>query len=397
MFTFTTGNENDFIVKFYIKQINNLWNDKKYLEISSFLHKLENNSFLKDNTKKYIKNIYFSNIKLINVLRKIKINQINKKKNTINIPANQTTILAEYTCLLKDNKSIDVYFGNEGKFYRFDTQEIIKMFECAIFHIQYGFSCPFLPKNPFTNTQFTPKDFYSIYNILLNRNKLPYVFILLNLSYYNIDILKIKFKKELYNRAIYTYIENLSEHKFKTKIKNMLNTYNINTCLICLEKLPNFKHQMTIFLRDCIHNINMNESYDNKLKNSIIQYLKEYSLYNINNEKHKLSHRNVRKFRRKTNFKNQTDLSNIKTTNFRFKSSVTEESLIKFKQQKYKNKKRHERYINRNKKIPKKKISSTPLIVTDSLSNEIHNIFENYIIDRNNYHIEISYDLDIFN
>ena len=398
MFTFITdnSNKNGFIINFYIKQLNNLWNNKKYLDIHSFLNDVESNRFLQPDLKKEIKDTYFNNIKLITILRKIKLNKIQKNKIKKHIPSNQTTILAEYSCLLKNNEFIDVFYGSEGKFYRFQVHELIKIFESAIYHTQYGFSYPFLPKNPYTNTEFTIKDFYTIYKFLLNKNKIPYVFTLLNLSYYDIKILKDRFKNELYNKSIYAYIDGLSHEKFIRKISSMFDTLKINTCITCLQTIPNYKLCMSKFLREYIHRMNMNRPRDKNLKKSIITYLEEHSIYNINDETHRLSHRNIKKYRRKLNFRNQTDLSLVNIENFKFNSVTTDESIQKFKQQKYYRKKRHERYVNRHKKNPIKKKTSNENTIDDFIANEIHNIFTNHINDRDNndYHIEISYEIN---
>jgi len=397
MFTFITDktNKNDLIIKFYINQLNKLWNNKKYLDISLLLNNVETNRFIQPKLKKEIKNVYLNNIKLITILRKIKLTKIRKNKLKKQIPSNSTTILAYHTCLLKNEEYIDVYYRNEGQFYRFQIYEIIKIFESAIYHTQYGFSYPFLPKNPYTNTVFSIKDFYTIYRFLLNKNKIPYVFTLLNLSYYDIKILKNKFKNELYNKSIYVYIDGLTQSKFIRKINSMLDTLKINTCLTCLQSIPNYKLTMSKFLREYIHRLNMNKSNNKNLRNSIISYLKENSILNIDDEAHRLSHRNIKKYKRKIIFKNQVDLSSMDSTNFRFNSVTTDQSIQKFKQQKYYRKKRHERYVNSYKKNQPKKKENYENNLDDFIVNEIHNIFTNHINDRNNdYHIEISYELN---
>lgn len=396
MFTFITdeNNKNSLIIKFYINQLNKLWNEKKYLNINLLLNNINTNRFLQSELKKEIKDLYLNNIKLITLLRKIKLNKIHKNKLKKQIPLNQTTILADYTCLLKNEEFIDIYHGNKSKFYRFQIYEIIKIFETAIYHTQYGFSYPFLPKNPYTNTEFTLKDFYTIYEFLINKNKVPYVFTLLKLSYYDIKILKKKFKNELYNKSIYTYIDGLSHEKFIRKITSMFDTLEINTCLTCLQLVPDYKLSMSKFLREYIHKMNTNRSNDKNLKKSIVSYLKEHSIFNINDNTHQLSHRNIKKYRRKIIFKNQVDLSSIDCRNFKFNSDTSYESIQKFKQQKYYRKKRHERYINRHKKNQQKKENHENNL-DDYIVNEIHNIFTNHINDRNNdYHIEISYELN---
>ena len=217
---------------------------------------------------------------------------------------------------------------------------------------------------------------------------------MLKLSYYDIEILKKKFKNELYNKSIYTYIDGLSHEKFIRKITSMFDTLEINTCLTCLQLVPDYRLSMSKFLREYIHKMNTNRSNDKNLRNSIISYLKENSILNIDDESHRLSHRNIKKYKRKIIFKNQVDLSSIDGTNFRFNSVTTDESIQKFKQQKYYRKKRHERYINRHKKNQQKKENHENNL-DDYIVNEIHNIFTNHINDRNNdYHIEISYELN---
>ena len=385
MITFVHGKDASSIHKHFLKLLNTAWCDNDFVKIIQIIFQIDTNQFMTKEMKTDIKRLYYCNIKLLNIVRKITLNKHIPNK----IPINRESIFLEPTCLIKSTRIVDIASNVNLNFYRFDIQELIKIFDNAVFNHNYEFSDPILPKNPYTNINFSNKDFYIIYNtIKYKTNSIPLSITLLNLSYYNLSILSNKFTLLLCKKAISTFVNNLSNKKFYKKLSEMLGKFNITTCIVCLKKIPIHRIIFTDILKEYIYLLNTRDKNYIGITTNIVDFLSKYNILNINTSVHNLTHRNIKKYKRHRLFTNQVDLDIIKESNelFIFKSDKNKDTLNKLNLKKYNATKRRARYKLRNKRH--KSINTI-----DSNYHRNTNLNDiNYIIE-NITRIEINYEI----
>ena len=345
MVNFVYPVNSEFIIRYYIDIISNLWNKRQFIQISFQLDQIKTNSFMNNKQKNSILQTYFCNIKLLNIIRKIR--QHKNKQN--NIPSNKDTILLDPVYMIKDLDVIDITFGNSGYFHRFNMYELIELFNNAVFSMAYGFPQCVIPKNPYTNIEFNIKEFYTIYQIIKNKNNnMPLAFTLLNLSYYDKNILYTKFYNILSEKAISKLILSYSPDKFYKKLKDMFNRLEIKSCMYCVKKISDHKVIFSNLLKRYIVLINQNSHDFKSLKIEINEILKENNILHFNIKQHIIKHRNIKSYKKKIKFNNHFMFKETETIpNFVFTSISTPESIKQFKKRKYHQKKRHINYQKR--------------------------------------------------
>lgn len=347
------NNSDNKIYKIYLNKFKNFWNNKQFFEIEKLKFNIKNNSFLNQKQINEIIELFYINLKLLNIVRKIEI-KFFKNKNIKFKPLNNDTLYLEEIFLVKDKEIIDIPTTNNN-FYRFQKNELIDIFNSAIFNRYKEWPMPKSPQNPYTNIVFSLKDFYIIYNQIKKKfNKIPLVFEILKTCYYDINILKKKYKNALLNKALINYIQELPDERFYNKITYMFNYFYINTCTQCLKNIPNVKNYLENFLKEFIKiNNSLCVSDENILKFNIENFLKSYNILNIDLIKHRKIHRHIFVSKKSLRLPNQYKFI-IKSSPgeiFIFQSKSNKDAIIKRNRYKFLKKRRHVNYLKRNKTL----------------------------------------------
>lgn len=390
------------IVTYFIKELNDLWNEKDFIKLDNKIEEIKLNRFINQKLQDEIFLLFTQNIKLLQIVRKITINYFNKRRKTI--PLNSNSILLEPTFLIKEKDFIDIPF-RKGVF-RFNKYEIVSLFDSAVFHVNHKFSTPKYPTNPYTNVPFNIKDFYCIYEQIKKKfTSIPLSFVLLNLCYYDINILESKHSYKLQEIALLKHINSLSDYDFYRKIYKFLDYLQITTCKKCLVKIPEIRTKLTpmllkYYLKKSFNSERLHTRFNQELINNFKQIIPH--IFNIDKEQHLQSvHRVKKKYKTQNKgfrFKGVTPFtpSSInKNEIFVFKSSISDRSIQMKKERKKIQWKREQRRRERLKiKIP---IQSKTRLTLRNLARSILHIslqdINNVIIENNT----IENNIDILN
>ena len=382
----------DSLIQYYLNELCKTWNQKNFYKMERHLNEIKRNSFISQQNKEIIIKEYYTNLKLINVIRKITMaHRLKKEKKLIN----SHTLMFEESDTIPDENIIDIGYGDNT--FRFDKYELINIFNTAVFNCFHKFPKPKLPANPYTGADFTRKEFYTIYQQLkLKSNKLPTSFVLLSLSLYDINILLKNHYDFLKDMVVSKSINELSDVDFYKKMRKMFSNLDLTFCICCIKKVPFIRNKLTFIYRKWITEPDNDEDIKKEIEDLIPEFV------NINSQNHNLIyHRKpVKKFKRKNTGPKftvpQFDINSInKNYLYIFKANENNtnynEVLMKRKNKLFLRKKRLE---SKKKKYIKKKRNTRNLSDSTNSSNSedeltlighIENILENheFVMDEN--------------
>lgn len=386
---------NDFIIKHYLNIINNYYNNKNYFKLYKFIRNyITNNEFINNYKKKNIIKIYKYNKVLIKFLNNIKLNK--------NKPINEYSLFLDLYSNILNKNNIKIVDEN-NKSYLFTKNELINIFKFSLLNQIELFPDPKIPKNPWTNKNFTLTQIIQIYNNI-SVNFLPLCIILFKNSQFNINEFRFRNLSYLKYQAVYSYVNNMSDKLFDEYLDEFLNFYNYNkytynnfnskihTCKCCIKNIKNYikilKPIIIKYIIEC--NLCPNSRHEFVSINSFTELMKSYNLFKykfhyLNHKKYK----NLIKFNINSNL-SPVNLSNLSNNLFIFKTS---NNYIKNSKKNIKNKKNKNKIdiyplwiyllLNKSAKIIQKSFKSylkrkTLIILAQSFFK--YKLHKNYII-----------------
>jgi len=145
-----------------------------------------------------------------------------------------------------------VYITRNNAVYRFHNDEIVKLFDYAIFNQHEGFAEPIIPKNPYTNEEFTTIELINIYKIVNSTSKKNILSLrLLHEASYSLEILKELFGSYLNTHACRVYIRELSNKGWERVFNEFIHEcgYSRKICFKCIKnQYPNMREIFTPLL-----------------------------------------------------------------------------------------------------------------------------------------------------
>lgn len=150
--------------------------------------------------------------------------------------------------ILDSNKSLKIY--QNGAFYYFTLYDLINIFQSALTYTQHFFCEAYIPKNPYTNEQFTTGIMLQIY-LALRRSyyKIPLLIEMFYQSGFNIEYFEMKYDYYIREEIIKNFIKNASEEENNEIISEILN----EKCFRHINVADDFpKSILTQALKPCI-------------------------------------------------------------------------------------------------------------------------------------------------
>lgn len=356
------------LIQYFLNELCKTWNKKNFYETEKYISYIKKNSFISNENKEIIIREYYTNLKLINIVRKITMTYHLKKEKKL---INSHTLLFESAETIPYENLIDIGYGDN--IFRFDKYELIRIYDNAIFNSFHKFPKPKLPSNPYTGSNFTCKEFYTIYQQLKSKSiKLPISFTLLNLSLYDIDVLLKNHYDFLKDMIVSKSTNELSDIDFYKKIRRMFSNLDLTFCICCIKKNPFIRNKLTFIYKKWITEPDNDQVIIEEIETLIPEFV------NIDSHNHNLIyHRKaIKKFKRNKNIGPKFDVP-------QFNPSTINDELYIFKANKntttY-----HEILINRKNKlflrkkrgmIRKQKLKKSNNIIS-SLENDISFITE---------------------
>lgn len=232
---------------------------------------------------------------------------------------------------LNDSKNKYKFFDHKNKTIQiFTLSEILNIFKFSILNSSdsYSFPTPHTPRNPYTNNTLSTKEMINMYNFLLNnyckRNRcIPEFLVMFKNSYFDINLLSIRYKNQLsYYSAVY-FIENLSlSDKFNT-LYNFINSNSLLKAHSCIECIKSKNENLDKFSKVlALYELNTQGVYDfGDADLLFIDICRKNNLYF--SRKHYLSHRRIIRGRRHhenrpnivSNFEYSSPLPNLEVHN----------------------------------------------------------------------------------
>ena len=209
---------NDFIIKYYIQNITELYNSQKFGELRDYIKNfIEENPFMKKEDKKKVLEIYKINIKLKRIIDKI----INKYRQRKSYEKSINTSFLSLESIFTSKNTIKIMENSCNKSYTFTKNELTQIFKQALISQSECFPNPKIPSNPWTNIEFNMKQLIYIYN-LIECNKTPIIIRLFKQSGFDIDVFtKINYRF-LSHLACETYIKDVSDEDFEEVFDDFL-------------------------------------------------------------------------------------------------------------------------------------------------------------------------------
>ena len=356
------------LIQYFLNELCKTWNKKNFYETEKYISYIKKNSFISNENKEIIIREYYTNLKLINIVRKITMTYHLKKEKKL---INSHTLLFESAETIPYENLIDIGYGDN--IFRFDKYELIRIYDNAIFNSFHKFPKPKLASNPYTGSNFTCKEFYTIYQQLKSTSiKLPISFTLLNLSLYDIDVLLKNHYDFLKDMIVSKSTNELSDIDFYKKIRRMFSNLDLTFCICCIKKNPFIRNKLTFIYKKWITEPDNDQVIIEEIETLIPEFV------NIDSHNHNLIyHRKaIKKFKRNKNIGPKFDVP-------QFNPSTINDELYIFKANKntttY-----HEILINRKNKlflrkkrgmIRKQKLKKSNNIIS-SLENDISFITE---------------------
>ena len=249
---------NNITEHYYIKKLNNYYNNKQFNLIMECLQSLDNNNFLTKLQKQEINWAYINNIRLKNIITKIITNR--KCSKCIN------KTFFDLTFSYKINTNITkIYCSNrQDLYYKFQNSELIKIFYNNLINQSELIPEPLSPVNPYDGNQFTHLELSKCYmNFIIEGIQLPLELILFKKSNFCIKTMLYNFKTYFIRKSIASYLNDISdncwykivwEFYFNIPFKNKI-------CYKCLKNLENLREILNPTIQEYFYYINTPNYY----------------------------------------------------------------------------------------------------------------------------------------
>ena len=307
-FTFIGYDKNTFTIKsFYLDRINREYIHYNFKNIQIIINEFKTNPFLKKKDIHEIEELYIKNLKIKWFLTKKILHYKNSKLEKE--PINKIFLDLSPTNTNLDNIDFIDIKVNKIQYYRFSFNEILQLFNYALYNQEESIPNPFIPKNPYTGTPFHLHDIVKIFYIFRNK-KWSIIMNLFKQSSFDLDCMNKIHKIFLINKASKHYVENLEDNLFKRLFKEFYDITLMKSyaCKKCIYNLSNFREDYTPVLTKYIFesNIKFNSDFvltDHTANNSVNMSLKLIDYYNITSSRsHPLKHRKILKVTKKPTF-----------------------------------------------------------------------------------------------
>ena len=169
-----------------------------------------------------------------------------------------------------DPNAITIFQNNSR--YRFKISDLINICNSALTNSNEFFAEPMIPKNPYTNLEFTYPILYKIYNAVRYSNyRMPILLHLFYLSDFDIDVFHNKNEAIIRYEHIIDYVKNGEDSELVDWVPDMLASTKMSKSIRIHEKFPNniLAKVMRPFLKD--------------------YFISHYSLYKTNEKYESLS------------------------------------------------------------------------------------------------------------
>ena len=166
-----------------------------------------------------------------------------------------------------DSKSTMIY--QDGSRYMFKISDLINICKTSLTHSDEFFSEPMIPKNPYTNMEFTQPILYKIYDVVRRSNyRMPILLHLFYLSEFDVEVFLHKNEAIIRYEHIIDYTKNGEDNELTYWVHHMLGYTNMDKEINIHTDFPKnvLIEAMRPFLKD--------------------YFISQYSLYNTNERRH---------------------------------------------------------------------------------------------------------------
>ena len=166
-----------------------------------------------------------------------------------------------------DSNAIEIY--QDCSRYMFKISDLINICKTSLTHSDEFFSEPIIPKNPYTNMEFTHPILYKIYDVVRRSNyRMPILLHLFYLSEFDIEAFLCKNEAIIRYEHIIDYTKNGEDNELTYWVHHMLGYTNMDTEINIHTDFPKnvLIEAMRPFLKD--------------------YFISQYSLYNTNERRH---------------------------------------------------------------------------------------------------------------
>ena len=204
----------------YINELTNHYL-KSLKDFHNKLKDIQENKFVNLDNFNKIKEITFQNIKIINIIKKY----LNKKSFDINYdyPIKDDLHFNKLS-LYNSNEIINIKDSFNKRYWSFYYKDLISIIKTSLNNNEDNFPNPLVPKNPYTNQNFTISNLYKIYSIL-NNYDLPLELILYYKNNFNRRIMLSNHWMYFVKKACQNYIRNMNDIEFLNELKYNLSNY----------------------------------------------------------------------------------------------------------------------------------------------------------------------------
>ncbi len=235
-------------------------------------HYIDNNIFISSEQKVLIKDFMMKNMRLRNLCRKF-IYNVRKSILDNHKSINDIDLLLNNIDELDGSEKVLLY--ENGRKYTFSQSDVKSIFMNSLHESSDGWPLPKIPKNPYTNLDFSKEQLKRLSHAVDDR---PFVMSMFMEYDYNIDRMKSYHINYFKRKAVEDEYRSLNDHDILFTIKMIIEKFM--SVRIQIENLNNYKNEFS----DIIKDFNLMISCDSKyLKNSLYKDLQT----NINNICHK--------------------------------------------------------------------------------------------------------------
>jgi len=267
------------------------YNKKQFIELNTLLHFMYNNT-----TVFFTESDCIETIDIFNKLLYIKYWLYKYTKRSFLNPAILVNNIDLQLCQFSDSDKNTIRVNCDNSIYTFRIYELLSIYMHSTTNLDYEIPKPLLPKNPYTNEEFTLKQHYVIYEALLNyycalRRTLPEHYILFKNSYFDTTLFYKKYYVFLMYKTILVSVNTMSNREWLYELDSrckMIKGY----CKICLKKCKNARNIFKNVLELLMLNENDIWAFGSG-RNEYIRIAKSNKLYF--GKKHYIKHRIIRR------------------------------------------------------------------------------------------------------
>lgn len=233
---------------------------------------IDNNIFITGDQKEDIKNFMGKNMRIRNICRKF-INNIRRSILCNHKSINDIDLLLNDIDDLDGNEKVQLY--ENGKKYIFSQSDIKSIFLNSLHESSEGWPLPKIPKNPYTNLDFSKEQLKKLSRAVMDR---PFVMSMFMEYDYNIDKMKSYHINYFKRKAIDNEFRELNDMDIAFTMKTIIDKFM--GVRVQLENIGEYKTEFCEIIKD----FNLMLSCDSK-------YLKNALYKDVQNNVHSLCHK----------------------------------------------------------------------------------------------------------